>query len=172
MSGVGFQCQPLTLLFPPRCGLTAIANLVSAFFSFPSFVRTNYASSFVTEKAKLRSKASSRPEALLLELTVHTQCRACKTKTSCSQLFIPYAAKLLFQVCINPNEIDATTFIPILLPGTPKHEHRRTSLHNILGSHTRLISVALAFAYLSNTMVVNVLYWEFIILFLKKETDG
>ena len=134
--------------------------------------RANYASSFLTEKAKLRSKASSHTDALFLKLTVHTQCRACKTKTSCSQLFIPYAAKLLFQVCTDPNGIDATSFIQILLLGTPKHEHRRTSLHDILGSHTRLISVALAFAYFSNTMLVNVLYLENIILFLKKETDG
>ena len=119
--------------------------------------RANYASPFLTEKAKLRSKASSHTDALFLKLTVHTQCRACKTKTSCSQLFIPYAAKLLFQVCKNPIEIDSSSIL-IFLPGTPKHEHCRTPLHNILGSYTRLISVALAFAYLVSTMIVNVLY--------------
>jgi hypothetical protein len=126
----------------------------------------------LSEKAKLRSKTFSPPETLVLELTVHTQCRACKTKTSCSQLFIPYAAKLLFQVCRNPNEIDIIPSIPIPLSGTPKHEHRCTSIHNIFGSYTRLISVALAFAYLANTMTVNVLYWKFIILLRKNENDG
>ena len=67
-----------------------------------------------------------------------TQCRACKTKTSCSQIFIPYAAKLLFQVPTLPlNWLYLLT--PVDRLGTSKHEHRRSSLHNIDGSHSRLI---------------------------------
>ncbi|KAK0246303.1 DNA-dependent RNA polymerase II second largest subunit [Armillaria nabsnona] len=57
------------------CGLTAIANLVSC---SPLRVVMPLISHFIQKKQTF-------------------ECRACKNKTACSQLYIPYAAKLLFQ---------------------------------------------------------------------------
>lgn len=64
----------LTLRY--SCGLTAIANLVSEILMNLSPILMYWVS---------QKKQSF-------------ECRACKNKTACSQLYIPYAAKLLFQV--------------------------------------------------------------------------
>lgn len=67
------------------------------------------------------------------------ECRSCKNKTACSQLYIPYAAKLLFQVHFFLSLCSHSAHRQLL--GTAKYEHRCSLVHGIYRANTRLESI-------------------------------
>ncbi len=117
-------------------------------FSHSVIRRADYASSFVTEKAKLRSKGSLPDAQMDSELTAHLVPRLQDEDIMFADLH-SLRRQATIPGMYNSHRIGALLQCRCLLLGTAKHEHRRTSLYNILRSYTRLILVALAFARFS-----------------------
>nr|BDS00040.1 DNA-dependent RNA polymerase II second largest subunit [Mycoleptodonoides aitchisonii] len=88
--------------------------------------------------AFLKERLFDASDAYRLHKKQTFECRACKNKTACSQLYIPYAAKLLFQVCFDWLIMEAT--FTNTLSGIASYEHRRTSIYCFYWPHTGLMT--------------------------------
>ena len=119
-----------------RCGLTAIANLVGALVS-SFFAHANSPIPTVIEKAKFRGKGSLC-KTPALPLIVHYTVPSLQNQDVMfadihslrCQVIVPgtHTAHKINSICLR------TTVL-----GTSKHEHRRAPLHDVDGSHSRLI---------------------------------